>query len=629
MGGKHSKSEKKIGGIRGGRQSGDAKRANPSFRRRSKPHVSPHKYASAWATRSPVSVQPLKAELRKVEEDLKLHILQNTKAGRHKTEQGAETKSDTKDGSLDGDTGVQPTFYKQQSELLREEWTAKDRSLEDIKPEYHKAYRMVCLRPEWMRYTKAIHVLKELGDFQEEKEIHAALMDVDFFASTLRRVIMKAYSLPSERDALRQKCLICDQVIYPVLTALWSTFKWRRPYMTLGMQYWLHLGDKDSIIAKLSEVTERGSRCLSVKRLAFDSVVKHADHLLWIKRAENEKKAGGDKGGLDSKAGSDSMTLHEAKAKCKSIFEEYIDQHKLMAFDSAFREPLACYYTDIDRTFYIKDFNNHGLNWWLAGIMCSIGMQMPIIPFLNDTGSGGHCAFWGASGTNKIWNEYKKKENFGRKFHAVLPLKRLRKGSFGKVSHYDFHGQKFAPSPKDFAQALINNGSIRKRWSLYIERLAHFFTVEFFCEKAVSVLMQENTDNPQLLGFRGCMEVIFQHFKRNEGSAEVREESFTEYVYDDNQGSYDYKRFNNILWFAGITKEKVTVSKRTISTAGQREKAQAITFEGDQKLYKRVEELLSSGNTQMAIFGICRTEKLGSAKDILSAIRAVNYAKSY
>jgi hypothetical protein len=59
-----------------------------------------------------------------------------------------------------------------------------------------------------------------------------------------------------------------------------------------------------------------------------------------------------------------------------------------------------------------------------------------------------------------------------------------------------------------------------------MERVAHFFSADFFCRKAINYLMQENTDSPQMLGFRKCMRVVYQGYKseqekKNKKSAPV------------------------------------------------------------------------------------------------------------
>jgi len=556
---------------------------------------------------------PLTAEQKGIEDDIQMFIVMAT------TSKSPAPKSLS---SAQNVTESVPQFSKQQSDLYREQWTT-ERSSTEIEPAYRKAFNMICLNPEWIAHTKSIAVLRSLSGFTEDrKDMKSALVHQNFFNSTIRRVIQKAYKLTNEKDAMTQKCIICGEMIYPTLTRLWHKLQWRRPYMTLGFQYWMHLGQPDELVAKLSGVTERGARCLSVQRQAFDLVVKYADFLVWSSRKKNTERPA-------VVNASDTMSIEDAREKCREIFEEYIDLHKLMAFDSAFREPTTAYYIDQNRMGYPKYFTNHGLNWWLASIMSTLGMQLPLLPLLNDTGSGGTCAFWHAPRTNKLWAEFKKPENFGRKFHAIPALKRLKRNSFGStiMSQNDFFGVKFQPSPLKFATAMLSERNhVKKKFALYLERLCHFFTKEFFCAKAIAVLMQENADNPQLLGFRSCMEVIFTEYRTKEG---VEEETFQEYVYDEENSRYDIDRVNNILWYVGITKDKVDIKER--KQARRESKKQPVKrsgYKGSKELLVEVEKLVSEGKSQMQIFHACRGKKLGTGAEIFAAVREANFRKT-
>eukprot|EP00466_Bigelowiella_natans_P014374 jgi/Bigna1/67168/fgenesh1_pg.3_\ len=515
---------------------------------------------------------PLTAEQKGIEDDIQMFIVMAT------TSKSPAPKSLS---SAQNVTESVPQFSKQQSDLYREQWTT-ERSSTEIDPAYRKAFNMICLNPEWIAHTKSIAVLRSLSGFTEDrKDMKSALVHQNFFNSTIRRVIQKAYKLTNEKDAMTQKCIICGEMIYPTLTRLWHKLQWRRPYMTLGFQYWMHLGQPDELVAKLSGVTERGARCLSVQRQAFDLVVKYADFLVWSSRKKNTERPA-------VVNASDTMSIEDAREKCREIFEE-----------------------------------------WLASIMSTLGMQLPLLPLLNDTGSGGTCAFWHAPRTNKLWAEFKKPENFGRKFHAIPALKRLKRNSFGStiMSQNDFFGVKFQPSPLKFATAMLSERNhVKKKYALYLERLCHFFTKEFFCAKAIAVLMQENADNPQLLGFRSCMEVIFTEYRTKEG---VEEETFQEYVYDEENSRYDIDRVNNILWYVGITKDKVDIKER--KQARRESKKQPVKrsgYKGSKELLVEVEKLVSEGKSQMQIFHACRGKKLGTGAEIFAAVQEANFRKT-
>jgi len=258
-------------------------------------------------------------------------------------------------------------------------------------------------------------------------------------------------------------------------------------------------------------------------------------------------------------------------------------------------------------------------------MMSTIGMQMPIIPLLDDSGSGGVCAFWHAPGTTRMWKEFQRLENFGRRYDAIPKLKRMRKKSFGTkiISQNDFFGIKLNTSPQDFATRVVTcEPSVRAKFALYLERLCHFFTRDFFCSKAISILMQENADNPQLLGFRECMEVIFQEYRKDRPDT-VTEESFVEYVYDEEKTKYDTARVNNVFHYVGITKERVPEPTRSRRRSAAQSPVNRSVPQVPQKLMDTIEKMVKEGSTFMAIMRECRRLQLCNNAEFMVAYQKV------
>mmetsp|Transcript_13993 Transcript_13993/g.22326 ORF Transcript_13993/g.22326 Transcript_13993/m.22326 type:complete len:401 (-) Transcript_13993:101-1303(-) len=328
------------------------------------------------------------------------------------------------------------------------------------------------------------------------------------------------------------------------------------------------------------------------------------------------------------------FTFDEAKIKLYEIMAEYIDSHKLNAFRSAFQEPNKAYWNAIGPKTQIAQYEVHAKNWHLAGIMSCIGMQVPIIPYLNDWCLGGFSTFWHASGGFSMWNEFKKSENFGRSFQKIKKVASITSPSMGRTNHWKFVNNAICGSPRVFANRLANPNATwklwRTTWALYLQRFAHFFTRDFFCSKAVSVLMQENTDNPYMLGFRESLEVIFQQYRQSKRGS-IPEKTSLEYIFDADKGLYDADRVNNLFWFIGITREEVaTKPRKTTTDEGEEKKAEEkpktiLTnkqeFKGPTALLTKVQAMLKEGKNQMEIFKVCRTEKLGGNKEIFDAIR--------
>eukprot|EP00466_Bigelowiella_natans_P013047 jgi/Bigna1/72507/fgenesh1_pg.20_\ len=511
-------------------------------------------------------------------------------------------------------------LHRQKSEEMRAHW-AKERDEKSVHPSYVKATSMICLRAEWVSHTKTVAILDYLArDFEGDPDLRKALENRSFFVNSCQKLIMRGFRLSDEKQASRQKCLMTGANLLEQLKGMFLWLRWRKVYFALALKYWALFATPDSIVAKLGEFTDRSRRCASAKRLAFDMVIKHAYKII-----QAHGKAACSEAKLDSQA---PLSPKRARQRCREIFEEYIDLHKHLAYKSAFEEPVRAYYNARGDTGQRDHYDVHGFNWYLAGTMSAIGMQLPLIPYLSDTCIMGFAAHWDTNkgGSNLMWEEFSKLENFGRRFEGIAAVKRLRREDMGVAQQNSFHGH--CGTPKAFANSLVKPGVTKrgKAWAKYMERLAHFFTVDFFCSKAIAVLMQENTDNPGLMGFRSVLEVLFREYKREKAKAgkPIQEDTMVEFVYDEGTSTYDAARVNNLLCFAGITREEVQIKER------KHEKQSSVTqrnnlgeFKGSKRLFNRVEELLAHSQDTTAIFRTCKKETLGSNAEIFAAIRAI------
>eukprot|EP00467_Chlorarachnion_reptans_P007228 CAMPEP_0114496562 /NCGR_PEP_ID=MMETSP0109-20121206/5838_1 /TAXON_ID=29199 /ORGANISM="Chlorarachnion reptans, Strain CCCM449" /LENGTH=891 /DNA_ID=CAMNT_0001673847 /DNA_START=134 /DNA_END=2808 /DNA_ORIENTATION=+ len=519
--------------------------------------------------------------------------------------------SRAKQGSLAtaSDSPELPTLVRQKSEQKRSEWVSPDRQ---IPSSYRKAHEMICLKPEWICHTKTGATLKALQvDFQDHSK---ALQSRGFFNKVAIQLIMKGYNLQNEGKASRQQCLFTGRNVLSTLSDTFNWLAWRKPYFTMALLYFRYLGTPDMIVAKLGEFCDRAVRCASAKRLAFDLMVKQVHKLI---TGRNERV-----GGDDAKE----MSLGACIEKCRNIFEEYIDLHKDMAYKSAFEEPCRCYFNAHHNAVQRDHFEVHGFNWYLAGTMAAIGMQLPLIPYMRDSCCMGFAAHWDCAGGETMWTHFKQINNFGKRFEAIPELKRMRDK---KWAVHKRTGLKVGVVPPlSFGQSLTGKENTRTRkWSRYVERLCHFFTMDFFCEKAVSVLMQENTDNPGLLGFVKVLDALFLHYKAKKAQegVKIKEEDATEFIYDDVACMYDIPRINNLLHLAGITRSEVPLKPREIKleTTPKQDSCQAEIFSGSRALYDRVKQLLAEGKAQHVIFAVCTEESMGSNAEIFKALRAV------
>eukprot|EP00470_Lotharella_oceanica_P011168 CAMPEP_0170200960 /NCGR_PEP_ID=MMETSP0040_2-20121228/70136_1 /TAXON_ID=641309 /ORGANISM="Lotharella oceanica, Strain CCMP622" /LENGTH=119 /DNA_ID=CAMNT_0010451155 /DNA_START=512 /DNA_END=871 /DNA_ORIENTATION=+ len=90
-------------------------------------------------------------------------------------------------------------------------------------------------------------------------------------------------------------------------------------------------------------------------------------------------------------------------------------------------------------------------------------------------------------------------------------MRKLGYEGMGMAEENAMHGH--VGSARDFGQQ-IASGRPKKRgekWAVYMERLCYFFSRDFFCEKAIAVLMQEDAEFGAT-GFRKALEALFKSY---------------------------------------------------------------------------------------------------------------------
>ena len=68
-------------------------------------------------------------------------------------------------------------------------------------------------------------------------------------------------------------------------------------------------------------------------------------------------------------------------------------------------------------------------------------MQLPLLPYMSDWCCMGFAAYWHAKGGKKMWDEFKKAENFGVKFEKIRGVAHMRHDQMGRVDHNRFFGR--------------------------------------------------------------------------------------------------------------------------------------------------------------------------------------------
>lgn len=362
--------------------------------------------------------------------------------------------------------GFIPQLKRVSSVDAIEHWSTPRTESKALAPEYREAFDSICLRPHWVSHTKTMTILRFIGSaFIDSSQVEQTLVDTDYFTEICVALISKAYRIegfkpkraPTTEEvdteteqklrsiALAQKDVMTGRGIFGTLLNLFSWLGWRKPYFAFALHYWVYLDTPDSLVAKLGEVIDRAVRCASAKRLAFDTVLRHAHTLATTKTGSKDRSVSPARAATESKD-SKEMSFDKAQAMLHDIMEEYVDQHKLYAYKSAIEEPCRAYFNAVRNTSQRDHFNVHGLNWYLAGVMSSIGMQLPLVPFLSDWCLMGFATYWHAKGSDRMWAEFNKTENFGRPFEAIPAIARMRSQDMGRAEVNRFQVRSCAAS---------------------------------------------------------------------------------------------------------------------------------------------------------------------------------------
>merc|ERR1711972_773718 len=97
--------------------------------------------------------------------------------------------------------------------------------------------------------------------------------------------------------------------------------------------------------------------------------------------------------------------------------EDFLDDHKMRAFTSAFIAPAKYYLHSTDRKQGAEDMTIHGLNWYLTLVHATIGMPLPLSGHYTDhiVQHSGLVDFWRGL-TEPAWEFFSDPEQFGKFF---------------------------------------------------------------------------------------------------------------------------------------------------------------------------------------------------------------------
>lgn len=339
-------------------------------------------------------------------------------------------------------------------------WTYEER---DILKEYQEAYNMIGCSKKLMTQTKIQSSLEQLDYLLNIEPLQNNFNDV------LSNCIKKAYNLSKKSSAKKQTCKIGGYYLYNSINKIYNSFHWRKKYLHCALRFFFDEESSDSLISILYILARGGEECKARKIMAFNSVIQRVVPESFRKVKEIDEKF-----------------------NCKNILYEkayeFLEDRKLKAFSSAFLEPAKFYFDRIGNSVLRDDVEVHGSNVYAALLLSTIGIQLPIMPFLKDEQKGA-ALFLDAIDGNMM-KHFDEKENFGNSWHLISQIKNCRVKNVGTLfmpsSYYVMELANKAIDPSS------SNKSNRKMIASYIKRFTNFFTLDSFLEPLCIAFIQDN-----------------------------------------------------------------------------------------------------------------------------------------
>jgi len=437
----------------------------------------------------------------------------------------------------DGKPAYHPSYIlsiESQDEVrIREVWSSLHAKL----PEYQSAANTICLSNKWILRTKLGRCLLAIdAEFKQDSALLFRMADSEHFGVVLIRAIQKGYQLSESSEARKQMSAPCGRHEQPCnIYEMMCVFCFCGPegnlgggtpqpveYVTWALQNLIDFADPGEIVAKLLEVCDRADRCKSARKQAFNSLVSYSFQLREFSLGNGDLK--------------DLTNREQARNKFEACLEDFVDDHKLQAFTSAFIAPARYYLHEIGEKGLALDLPVHGLNWYLVLVLAALGMPLPLTPHYDDALGPwvGLVDFWKGM-KDDGWHFFSHPDNFG-KYFSYLP--RLPKGTNFVAEKMPVkelpHGHTPGPKAMHIGNSAVRPGhsdtAVREGFALYLERFAYFFRVEFFVRKAFETLNAES--KPEHAGFRKAAETLYGYYF-DEVLKGKGDESLMEYCYSD------------------------------------------------------------------------------------------------
>eukprot|EP00466_Bigelowiella_natans_P019854 jgi/Bigna1/88760/estExt_fgenesh1_pg.C_370129 len=401
-----------------------------------------------------------------------------------------------------------PNLNRQTSEQIVKKWAFTGH----IMPEYKKFHKQIIVTDEWMIHTRLRRLMDDLGaHFSDDEEQKKKYSNKTYFEKCLKKLICKAFRC-EEKDATRKTDPVSGSGVYSTLCSLFEKMKWRRPLLTLATELYSEHGGADSILASFGTVIYLARNCITAKRIAFNFILASAHRATMEAKTnggDKEKAKGAAKG--DAKKNGKDMTFEEAKEALYELIR------------------------------LVERVPGEAKGETQVSLCCDTWASQGFLDCWDTTGD-----------TKKLWELFRKPENFGKSFTGMRKeLDKLKFSKYPRSGDFKIVGK--CESPKFIANIAVNEDSkydsLRKHvGENYIAKFAYFFTKELLLEE---VLNQEAI--PGYMGFPVVFQRIFEEYKKRK--TEIEDEKVIEWLYDEYFIEIQIDRVWELFTYIGITKD--------------------------------------------------------------------------
>lgn len=424
-------------------------------------------------------------------------------------------------------------------------------------PEYRRASEEICVSHSLMNRTLLLDSVRKIMTVCSEELTVIRKCGDDLFLEASLGLIDHAYSLNGDvgRCHFQTDRFTQAPIQHNMKKVFMAMEEWKKPLFTLCLLALRQLVPPEVCALKLSAMVERGLACPQVQVTSFSFLALLCADMMFT-----------DVDGATS-----------ARQRFGRCLNHWLDAYKEQALISAYTEPAKFYWASTSGRFGCppwleENVEAHALNWYVAMLGSTLGIQLPHLPVFWDTFAPPVVDFCEGL-SEEVWEIFCLPANFGRRWKNISALAARRQGQVPLVTNGRLLGGHFpwktaghhtvyalgaameaelSRGAGHFANEAVNPSDAakpkRELLARYLERFAHFFRRDVFVRRCFEALNAEQ--RPELVGAAAAMKELFEEYRLEK---HVISETMVEHCYKDDMFlEFDLEAASNFLQWLGV-----------------------------------------------------------------------------